>query len=178
MLINQLISSKHLPNHRQQRRRCHTLPSPSSPPDPLPSEADKAEVARNDVPALEEEPEVEVKDVKAPPLTKAQQKKKKQQEAKEAKEKADREFQEQLEKELAEEANPTGDNWNDSAGGDAGNTAGAENVGLDGTKDTKNGDDTQDGELKKDEEKDDEKKEEEDFGLPVKNKKGKKKKGK
>jgi hypothetical protein len=38
------------------------------------------------------------------PLTKAQQKKKKQQEAKEAKEKADREFQEQLERELAEEA--------------------------------------------------------------------------
>jgi hypothetical protein len=38
------------------------------------------------------------------PLTKVQLKKKKQQQEKEAKEKADREFQEQLEKELAEEA--------------------------------------------------------------------------
>jgi hypothetical protein len=47
--------------------------------------------------------------VKSRPLTKAQQKKKKQQEAKEAKENADEVFQEQLERELAQEAFPIGD---------------------------------------------------------------------
>jgi hypothetical protein len=168
----------------------HT-PKPSSPkptPDPLLSDADKTIATLNDDqtpvtptvadPSPEEEPEV--KDTKAPPLTKAQQKKKKQQEAKEAKEKADREFQEQLEKELAEEANPIGDNWNDGNAGDAWNVAGSENVNLDDAKDAKQeGDDKQDGEAK-DEEKKDEKNEEEkeELGFPVKVKKGKKKKGK
>ena len=169
----------------------HT-PKPSSPkaiPDPLTLEADKTEPTLNveQTPitptAVDPPEEQEVKDAKAPPLTKAQQKKKKQQEAKEAKEKADREFQEQLDRELAEEANayiPTGGN-DGNAGGDAWNMTGGENEKND-PKDAKNeGDDKKDGEVKNDEEKNEEKKDEEekdDWGAPAKGKKGKKKKGK
>ena len=171
-------------------------PKPAVDPLVIESDANKATASNEQTPIklttvdtpAEEQPDEkkdDAHDAKAPPLTKAQQKKKKQQEAKEAKEKADKEFQEQLERELAEEANagPVGDaggldSWNLVDGDEANpEEKGNKQDGAskqDGEKADANKEEEKKADESKEEKKDEEEKE--DWGLPVK--KAKKKKGK
>lgn len=161
--------------------------------------------AGNDAPAAEEtKPEEKKKDSNlgpnGKPLTKVQLKKKQQQEAKEAKEKADREFQEQLERDLAAEADAmletgggeekkeeisgAGDGWGmgggdggggDGGGGDAGGGDGWGNPEPE-KKDEFANNANEEEKKGEEEEKKEEKKEDDEWGATAK--KGKKKKGK